>query len=245
METGFHLPTAGPREMAAQRVITSYLGARAFETIREERQLSYAPSIYVRHYSDTSRIALSIEVSQKYNLLEVQDILDRLVSELGQLRSDTLESAIREVRSDLVANDARDLGQAMELAWLMRRAGHSPADLQEAVQGLQSGDVARYAADHFLESNRFTLANARLSRGPLWVLVMGIVFSILLIDGLRGFPWVHGLRRSLAAWLPRKRQRSEREAPPAKPKPQKVVPVGGDELEREFQKYFRQRDKEE
>lgn len=234
MQLGYHLPAGNAQEKAVQLLISSYLSLRSFQVVREDRQLSYAPDFELYHHADTARLSFSVKVSERENLQEVVSIIDGLLLELDQPQPAVLRSAQRRVRATLQVNDTNELGAAMEIAWFMRRGGESPVDLQAALQTTGAQEVRNYATQHITLQNRFVLANAPLSRPSMWIVLIGLAFTVVVFDGIRGFVWWAALRQRFArskAPQPKPRKRS------VAPK-DTIVPISGNELEKHIHEFF-------
>ncbi len=234
--SGYHLPAGDPEEKANQVLISEYLSKRAFDTIREERQLAYSPGFYLAHYADTTRLTFTITVSEQANLSEVSELLEALTKELSLPDQDVFETVKRNADGLLETNTTSELGKAVELAWLMRRSGHSPADLQLAIQAASTGDVAQYAALNLIERNAFQLSIGGLGKASALALLFGLLLLAVVIDAVRGFPWANSF---LEYWNGR-RSRRARKTPPTK---EKIIPIRGDDLEKSFQEFFESEDK--
>lgn len=229
--SGYHLPTSNAVDTAAQILIANYLDLRAFQVIREEHQLAYAPEFELRFFSDTTCLSLDVEVSSRQSASEVFEIEQALYAELSTPIEATLESARRRSAVLLDVNSTGELGEAMEISWLMRRAGESPMDLQRALVATQPDDLAAYAAAQLIPSNRFVMANAPFGGTPWIALPLVLLFLFLLVDGVRGFVWINALRWN---WTLRRNSRLRRK--------RAVVPIEGDELEKRFQAFFDEED---
>ncbi|MEM9379849.1 MAG: pitrilysin family protein [Planctomycetota bacterium] len=239
---GYHLPAGGARETAMQMLIARYLATRVFEEVREARQLSYGPGARLAQYFDTSRLELHVEVSDARKLPTVREVLDGLSAELGDPDAATLDSAARSAVTAFDASSASDLGDAMELAWRMRRAGSSPSDLQRALARFDPDDVARYAETHLVPERSFTVASAPVGGegAPLFAVLLGVVLLFVVVDGARGFPVIDSIRRR-GVRLPALSRGGET-AKPAR-RPDVIRPVHVDDLERSIQDYFADEDR--
>lgn len=242
IHTGYHLPAGGAQETAMQLLIARYLSTRIFEEVREARQLSYGPRAGLTQYFDTSRLDLHVEVSDARKLPTVKEVIDGLCAELGDPDAETLDSALRSALTALDASSASELGDAMELAWLMRRAGSSPADLQRALARYQRDEVGRYAAEHLVPERSFTVASGPVGGegAPLFALLLGVALLFVVVDGARGFPVVDSIRRRRIR-MPAV-ARGGRRAKPA-PRPDVIRPVHVDDLERSIQDFFADEDR--
>jgi len=240
---GYHLPSGGSRETAAQLLLTGYLDLRAFEEVRESHQLSYAPSVRVAHYFDTARVFFEAEIAERSALPEVMGIVEGLFDELSDPRPTTFDSAARAVATALHVNSPSQLGPAMELSWLMRRAGESPVDLERALRRTDAADVASYAQQNFGPERRFAIANGRLGGWSVSYLSLALllVAVVFVVDGMRGFPWMAAAH---SRWVGRKVAR-ERVRKVAHRRVDKIQPVRGDDLERSIQQFFEDEDRQD
>ena len=244
MLTGYHLPASNAAAKAAQLVVSRYLAKRSFEVVREENQLSYEPSVSLKHFTDTTRLEFQLNVSESSNLSKVVKLFGALVLELAAPKASVLESAKREADVSLQVNDFSDLGLAMELSWFVRRRGQSPLDLERSLRQISSQDVADYAGAHLVREHRFTLTDGFMGGTP-WILrALGISILLVLVDAMRGFAWTNAIR---VRWVERHKRAVARDAKKreGQRKKGKVLPMRGSELEASFQKYFEDEDGEE
>jgi predicted Zn-dependent peptidase len=241
---GYHLPAAGARELAIQLVSCAHLEQRFFDEVREKRQLSYEPEVELHHFSDTHRLQFDAHVSKQSNLPAVVAVCDALAAELRQFDAAQLKRARDGLEGVFQANSVGGLEKAMELAWLVRLRGEPPGALLDAIARLDARAVADYAAQNLTPSNRFLISDSlALSPGvDPWIMIGIAVFVLLLIDGLRGFAFAHGLSSRWSDWrrrraMRRTRERSKRAAA------RKIEPVDVAELERSIQSYFEEQDR--
>lgn len=249
--TGFHLPAGGAREAAAQLRLEGFLSKRTFDEIREARQLSYDPAVTLRRFTDTVRLDLRVEVSQRKNVGAALEIFDDLIAEAGDPNRLGASSAFTSGRSILRASTTDQLSDSMELAWAMRRAGSSPFDLQAAYVTLSPEELAEYAREHLTRDHQFAISNAPLGIAPPKLIVAALALLLVLgvLDGFRGFPWAKALRSSFdrvrararrSDRTPRPRERSPKSPSPglSHPKQRPIQPVSGDELEKSIQDFY-------
>lgn len=241
---GYHLPAAGARELAQQLAIGLYLDGRFNDEVREARQLSYAPSVGLHHYSDTHRLQFVAHVSDEGNLPAIVGVCDALIAELARPDAARLARARETLRSVLHTDSAGDLARAMKLAWLLRRRGESPDALLAALEHVDANSVADYAAANLTPKQRFVVSNSMLLGRGLspWLIAAIVVVVFAAIDGFRGFAVTRSLRERWASFVRRRsvRRKPKRRKQPAGPK---LEPIDAAELERNFQRYFEDQDR--
>ncbi len=239
MHAGYHLPAGGAHELAAQLLIAEYLDLRSFVAVREERQLSYSPEVRLKHYADTSRLALDVQISNRRHLPEVVGVMADLFAELSNPDPVTLDSATRRAASALDVNSTRDLGEAMELCWWLRRRDQSPPELQQAIGTTGANEISNYARAHFSPQQHFAIANADLNK-PSWIMLfVGFMLLLVVVDAARGFVW---MRRVLDRWEERRQVAARRPQKSKAGKKNVIVPIAGDQLEESIQEFFNEQD---
>ncbi len=237
MHAGYHLPPGGAADKAVQLVLRHYLAERMFDEVRERRQLSYAPSVGIKHYADTTRLHLDVQVSERSSLQTVMEIFEQVVANSPRPDLESLDSAVRTARGVLEVNSVGQLGPAMELAWLVRRAGESPSDLQNAVALVSARDLGRYARNHLTRANQFAIATGRVRPGIAspWALLITLLVIFIGVDLARGRVWMKAIAARFARQKA-KRARKRAGAPIIKP-------VAFEDVSDDIEKFFEEEDR--
>lgn len=239
LDLGYHLRCAQPAELGAMLVIERYLSRRFFDVAREERQLTYAPSVELEWGRDSQRLAFQCSTSDRKNVPELADIATGLVEELQAIDKAVAAAAIRSALGRFHCESVADLTGAMELAAWVSFRGSRVDDFVTAVAAMTPPEIAAVAERTLLPERRYSLSSQRLldtrSGGQVVLFVLLVCFMVALVM------YREGLRRLLGRLLTRSR-RPRKGKILAMPNRPPIQSGDVDDVERSIQKFYEAED---
>lgn len=252
---GFHLAVDGPRQLALAHLAGACLHRRFDEEVRQRRSLALAPEVAVTAGRDVCR--LDFRAVAPGALGDVLAVADDLVAGLRQVDGDLFTQVQASLAGLFEASNGPQLAAAMQLAWLTRRRGMSPGELQIALADLDRADLAAFAAEQLVPRHRYIVAAVPIGR-PISLVAGVAVLAVLLLllDAFQAFARTRKVGQGVVAlgrrMVPRRTavvagaagdvgevgEVGEGAAAARPLADQPIVPVPGDEIEKSIQRWF-------
>ena len=179
MHTGHHLARESLEDVVASLILKHYLADRAFQVIREENQLSYAPSVYLAQHADTARLEFMVAVSDHHNLPVVENLYEGLLRELATPNEETFEAARARALGMFEVDGAESLTEAIEVCWWGRRFDATPPAVQSALVAYTPERLGSFSQERLVDANRYVFANAPLGGAGPWAPIVALLTGLL------------------------------------------------------------------